>query len=71
MSGANDEERERAGGPEGAAGVPTQRRESCICGHPDVAPDHGRAAHDGGACSPGRTGSELAEQLVAALRRGR
>jgi hypothetical protein len=67
MSGANDEERERAGGPEGAAGVPTQRRETCACGHPDVAPDHVRVGHNGGACSR----SELAEQLVVALRRGR
>lgn len=71
MSGANGEERERLGGPEGAAGVPTQRRESCVCGHPNVAPDHVRAGRDGSACYCGRTGFELAEQLVVALRRGR
>ncbi len=67
MSSACGEPRERADGSEGAQVVPTQRRVTCPCGHPDVANDHVRGTRDGGAC---HNGSRLAAQLVIALRRG-
>ena len=40
MSGADSEPKEHASGPEDASNVPTQRRGSCGCGHPDADHDH-------------------------------
>ena len=73
MSGADSGAREHASGPEDTSNVPTQRRGSCACGHPDAEHDHLRGSGDSGACRRSRLrgGSELAEQLVVALRRGR
>lgn len=73
MSGANSGARDHAGGPEDVEGVPTQRRGSCPCGHPDAEHHHPREEGDNGACrrSPLRGGLGLSELLVVALRRGR
>jgi hypothetical protein len=73
MSGADNGAREHASGPEDAPDVPTQRRGSCACGHPDADHHHVRVGEDSGACRRSRLrgGFELAEQLVVALRRGR
>jgi|KBSSwiStaDraftv2_1062776.scaffolds.fasta_scaffold137732_2 hypothetical protein len=74
MSGADSEPKEHASGPEDASNVPTQRRGSCGCGHPDADHDHHlRGGVDNGACrrSKLRGGFGLADQLVVALRRGR
>ena len=40
MSGADNEPKEHASGSEDASNVPTQRRGSCGCGHPDADHDH-------------------------------
>jgi len=64
MSGADGGPRKPVGEPDDAPSVPTQRRGSCPCGHPDVSTDHDRD------CTARRTGSRLAEQLVVALRKG-
>jgi hypothetical protein len=74
MSGADSGAKEHASGPEDTSDVPTQRRGSCTCGHPDVEHDHHvRGGADTGACRRSRLrgGFGLAEQLVVALRRGR
>lgn len=74
MSVADSGAEEHASGPEEARNVPTQRRGSCSCGHPDEDHDlHLRGGSVNGACrrSKLRGGFGLADQLVVALRRGR
>ena len=74
MSGADNEPKEHASGPEDASNVPTQRRGSCGCGHPDADHDHHlRGGVESGACrrSKLRGGFGLADLLVVALGRGR
>ena len=72
MSGSDGGANEHASGPEDAPNVPTQRRGSCPCGHPDADHVHHRVGDDSGACRRSRLrgGFGLAEQLVVALRRG-
>jgi len=73
MSGADSGAKDPASGPEDAPDVPTQRRGSCACGHPDAEHHHPGGEKGSGACRRPRLrgGLGLAEQLVVALRRGR
>jgi hypothetical protein len=73
MSGADSGAKEHASEPEDAPSLPTQRRGSCDCRHPDADHHHFRGVGDSGTCrkSKLRGGFGLADQLVVALRRGR
>ena len=73
MSGADNGATDHASESEDVQDVPTQRRGSCVCGHPDAEHVHVRVGGDSGACrrSPLRGGFGLSELLVVALRRGR
>jgi hypothetical protein len=72
MSGSDNAAEEYDERSEDARNVPTQRRGSCACGHPDADHQHFRGVGNSGACrrSKLRGGFGLAEQLVVALRRG-
>ena len=73
MSGADNGATDHASESEDVQNVPTQRRGSCACGHPDAEHHHPVEERGDGACrrSPLRGGFGLSEQLVVALRRGR
>jgi len=73
MSGADNGATDHAGESEDVQNVPTQRRGSCACGHPDAEHRHPVEERGNGACrrSPLRGGFGLSELLVVALRRGR
>jgi hypothetical protein len=73
MSGEGSGAGEHASEPEDAEHVPTQRRGSCVCGHPDAEHDDPPEERGDGACRRSRLrgGLGLSELLVVALRRGR
>jgi hypothetical protein len=73
MSGADNGATDPASESEDVQNVPTQRRGSCACGHPDAEHHHPPGERGDGVCRRSRLhgGLGLSELLVVALRRGR